>query len=275
MRELVFLKLGGSLITDKTRAYTVRLDRLEALMVEIKSALSASSELSMLLGHGSGSFGHFAVKDHLLGRPNPFAAKGDHEAVAAYWRGYSEVRYRAAELNQHVMDAVHQAGIPAISLQPSAMVQTEDGAVSNWDLTSVQAALESGLVPVIYGDIVFDSRRASTVLSTEALMIHLAPQLHPKRILLAGIEAAVWADFPERHRPLERITPRSWQGIAARVGGSHGTDVTGGMKAKVEEMLALVGRMPGLRVQILSGEEAGNVRRALAGAPLGTVLASD
>jgi isopentenyl phosphate kinase len=275
MRELVFLKLGGSLITDKTRPYTVRLDTLEALMVEIGSTLSGRQDLRLLLGHGSGSFGHFAVKDHLLGLPNPFAGNGDRSAVTAYWRGYSEVRYRAAVLNQHVMDALHRAGIPAISLQPSAMVKAADGAVSTWDLTTVQAALDSGLVPVIYGDIVFDSTRGSTVLSTEALMIHLAPHLRPRRILLAGIEAAVWADYPERRHPIAQITPGSFEGIAETVGGSHGTDVTGGMKAKVQEMLALVGRMPGLTVQILSGDEVGNVGKALAGARLGTVLASD
>lgn len=275
MQDLAFLKLGGSLITDKTRPYLARLDKLEALMAEIESARSKSRDLRLLLGHGSGSFGHFAVKDHLLGVPSPFVANADREAVAAYWRGYSEVRYRAAELNQHVMDALHRAGIPGISLQPSAMVQAEDGAVSSWDLTAVRTALESGLVPVIYGDIVFDSRRGSTVLSTEALMVHLAPHLHPQRILLAGMEAAVWADFPERHHPIVRITPGSLEGVAARVGGSHGTDVTGGMKGKVEGMLALVGRMPELTVQILSGEEAGNVGKALAGALLGTVLASD
>jgi isopentenyl phosphate kinase len=275
MRELSFLKLGGSLITDKTRPYTVRLDKLKALMAEIASALAGSRDLRLLLGHGSGSFGHFAVMDHMLGHPNPVTAKGDAGAAAAYWRGYSEVRYRAAVLNQHVMDTLHEAGIPAISLQPSAMVQATDGAVSNWDLTSVHGALDSGLLPVIYGDIVFDATRGSTVLSTEALMIHLAPQLRPQRILLAGIEPAVWADFPERRHPIERITPSSFEGVAARVGGSHGTDVTGGMKAKVQEMLALVDRMPGLTVQILSGEQAGNVERALTGAKLGTVLASD
>lgn len=92
MQDLAFLKLGGSLITDKTRPYLARLDKLEALMAEIESARSKSRDLRLLLGHGSGSFGHFAVKDHLLGVPSPFVANADREAVAAYWRGYSEVR---------------------------------------------------------------------------------------------------------------------------------------------------------------------------------------
>ncbi len=275
MRELVFLKLGGSLITDKTRPYTVRMDRLDALMGEIKSALAANAELQLLLGHGSGSFGHFAVKDHLEGLKWSTPSQTDKSGATDYWRGYAEVWYRAAELNHHVMEAMHRAGIPAMALQPSAMVKALDGSVAAWDLTSVRAALETALTPVIYGDIVVDAVRGSTVFSTEALMSHLAPELRPRRILLAGIEAGVWADYPKRKTALEQITPKSYAGVAGRVGESHGVDVTGGMKAKVEEMLELVGRMPGLSVQIFSGEQRGNIAQALAGARLGTILVSD
>ncbi len=275
MRETIFVKLGGSLITDKTQPYTVRLDKLEALLAELGSILSNGDDSRLLLGHGSGSFGHFAVTEHLLGQPNPFAEGIDRAAAAAYWRGYTEVRYRAGQLNQHVMEALRRARVPAVSLQPSAMVTASEGAVASWDLTTLDAALATGLVPVIYGDIVFDALRGSSVLSTEALMIHVAPHLRPKRILLVGIEAAVWADYPERQHPIERITPRSYAALAGKVGESHGTDVTGGMKAKVELMLALVSRMPGLTIQILSGEMPGNLEGALHGARLGTLITSD
>lgn len=275
MAELVFLKLGGSLITDKTRPYTVRIDRLDGLMAELKSALSANPGLRLLLGHGSGSYGHFAVKEYLQGLTYGGPGGADKSGLEAYWRGYAEVRFRAAELNQHVMEAMHRAGIPAIALQPSAMVLAADGAVASWDLTAVRATLATSLVPVIFGDIVIDSVRGSTVLSTEALMIHLAPLLRPRRILLAGLEAAVWADYPGRQTPIKRITPNSYADSVGKIGASHGTDVTGGMKAKVEDMLQLVQRTPGLTVEIFSGEEPGSIRRALAGEDLGTAVVSD
>ncbi len=65
VRELVFLKLGGSLITDKNQRYTARLDRLSHLADEIRTALTDLPDLRLVLGHGSGSFGHYAVQDHL------------------------------------------------------------------------------------------------------------------------------------------------------------------------------------------------------------------
>jgi isopentenyl phosphate kinase len=53
------------------------------------------------------------------------------------------------------------------------------------------------------------------------------------------------------------------------------TDVTGGMRSKVETMLGLVGRLPGLEVRIVSGLRPGAIAAALAGEPDagGTVIA--
>ena len=61
-KKLVFLKLGGSLITDKNTPRTARIEVLQRVGIEIKSALEQDSSLQILLGHGSGSFGHFSGK---------------------------------------------------------------------------------------------------------------------------------------------------------------------------------------------------------------------
>jgi isopentenyl phosphate kinase len=139
----------------------------------------------------------------------------------------------------------------------------------------LKAALAAGLVPVVYGDVIFDEVRAGTILSTEDLFEQLARELKPQRILLAGLEGAVWADFPERKQRLAKISPDSFDKIKARVGGSLAADVTGGMDSKVRQMLDLVTKNPGLSAQIFSGEEPGNILKALAGESLGTILAAE
>ncbi len=275
MTDIIFLKLGGSLITDKTKPYSPRLDSLERLAGEIRSARAAQPGLKLLIGHGSGSFGHFAVKESL--EPHPYApheSRGS-EASQAFWRGFAEVWYRASQLNRFVVEALHTAGVPVMSFAPSAMARAEGGKIKSWDTSRVQEVLEAGLVPLIYGDIAFDPVKGGTILSTEMLMFHLAHGLHPKTVLLAGLEAAVWADFPRRQQRIEKITARSFAALSGGIGGSHGTDVTGGMRSKVEEMLELVGQLPELTVQIFSGEEAGNVQKALSGQVVGTLIASD
>jgi len=276
MDNLVFLKLGGSLITDKTQPYTPRLDKLAQLAFEIKSAVSSNPGLNLVLGHGSGSFGHYAVKDQssLLNLP-PFSPKGQIENERTYWKGFSEVWFRASQLNRFVMEALNKAGIATIAFPPSALVSAQDGTIKNWDMSALRSALDAGLVPVIYGDIVFDEVRGGVVLSTETLLFYLAQLLPIKRVLLAGLEAAVWADFPARLQIVRKITPSSFKSVADGIGASHGMDVTGGMRSKVEEMLGLVKLIPKLIVQIFSGEEAGNVEKALGGEELGTLIAAD
>ena len=83
MTEIILLKLGGSLITDKTRPYTPRLDVLDDLAQQIGTALQTNPGLSLVLGHGSGSFGHTAAKQYHTrdGLTDPTAQQS-----ARYWQ---------------------------------------------------------------------------------------------------------------------------------------------------------------------------------------------
>src|SRR5574339_363727 len=200
MKELVFLKLGGSLITDKTQPYTPRLDVIEDVALQILTALRTQPDLRLVIGHGSGSFGHVAAseyhtRDGFAPQPSPLAHRERDETEENYWKGFAEVWYQASALNRFLMKALHKMKIPAIALPPSANVIASDGKVTIWETTAISMALAAGLVPVIYGDVTFDEIRGGTILSTEDLFGHLARALNPERILLAGRESAVWGDF--------------------------------------------------------------------------------
>lgn len=281
MSELILLKLGGSLITDKTRPYTPRLDILLELARQIHAARQSRPELALVLGHGSGSFGHVAAKQYQTreGLPPsafqtspPIFIENGGRPRGGYWFGFSEVWFQASALNRFVMEALREAGVPALALAPVSAVTARNGKVSRWDLTPLKSALSAGLVPVVYGDVIFDEARGGTILSTEDLFEHLARELRPNRILLAGLEGAVWADFPERRNRVERISPASFNEVRDGVGKSHGADVTGGMESKVRQMLNLVSEIPGLTAQIFSGEQPGNLQKSLAGENLGTLI---
>ena len=280
MKELVFLKLGGSLITDKTQPYTPLLDVMDDLALQIQTALQTHPNLRLVIGHGAGSFGHvpaseYRTRDGLPPRATPLVHRERDESQDNYWKGFAEVWYQAALLNRYMMKALHNAGVRALALAPSSSVIASEGRVSVWETTPIRMALASGIVPVVYGDVVFDEIRGGTILSTEDLFLHLARALEPERILLAGLEAAVWEDFPARTRKVEKITPESFNEIKAGVGTSAAEDVTGGMESKVKQMLELVSVNPGLTVQIFSGEGSGNLVRALSGEVLGTVIKSE
>ena len=277
MKELVFLKLGGSLITDKTQPYTPLLDVMNDLALQIKTALQTQPNLTLVLGHGAGSFGHvpaseYHTRDGLPPRATPLAHRERDENEESYWSGFAEVWYQASSLNRYVMKALHNTGIQSIALPPSASVVASNGHVSYWDMTPIRMALAARIVPVIFGDTVFDEVRGGTILSTEDLFMHLTRALHPERILLAGLEAAVWEDFPERAKKIETITPKTFHAVKEGVGKSAAADVTGGMESKVRQMLELVGENPELKIQIFSGVEPGNLVRVLTGETLGTLI---
>ncbi len=262
-KEIIFLKLGGSLITDKDKPYTPRLDQLANLALELKSVLDSTPDLLLILGHGSGSFGHTAAKKY-----------GTREGVRTteQWHGFAEVRFQAAELNRHVMESLINAGLPAIPFPPSSTIVSNNRKVTSHNSLTIAKALEAHILPVVHGDVAFDESLGGTILSTEDVFAFLAEQFRPARILLAGIEAGVWEDFPARTRLVKEIQNSDYEKMRAGIGGSASTDVTGGMKAKVEEMLALIQKNKGLTVQIFSAEESGQLRSALKGENVGTLL---
>jgi len=260
---LTFLKLGGPLIPDKTRPPTPHPEVIARLEGEIAAACRRDPALRLVLGHGSGSFGHvparrYATRQGVRSRED--------------WQGFIEVWREAAALNRLVVDALAEAGLPAMPFQPSASVIAGAGRVFSWDVRPLRMALESGLLPVVYGDVIFDLQRGGTILSTEDLFDYLAEQLRPRRVLLAGLEQGVWADFPRCTHLVDEITPQNWEQIAPALGGSAATDVTGGMASKVQQSLALAQAIPGLEVRIFSGVTPGMIERALGGETVGTVI---
>jgi isopentenyl phosphate kinase len=261
MTKLQFVKLGGSLITDKSTPRIARRDLIARLAAEIKEIRAEVREFQLVLGHGSGSFGHVPAKKY-----------GTRRGVDAPegWQGFAEVWYEAALLNRIVMDALHEIGLPAVAFPPSAGVFARDGQVANWEIRGLQAALEAGLIPVVFGDVVFDQIRGGTVFSTEDVFVHLARQLRPARILLAGIDDGVYADFPACTQLIPEITPDNWEKAASALGGSAATDVTGGMRSKVRAMLDLALEIPGLEISIFSGNQPANLAAVLQGQSLGT-----
>ncbi len=261
---LVFVKFGGSLITDKRVAEAPRLEVIDRLAQEIAAAQRADPTLRLVIGHGSGSFGH------LHGRKYG-TRDGVHDATG--WYGYAVVGDAAARLNRIVIAALLRAGIPAWSIQPGALIRCADGRVVQGAEDTVAAALERGLTPVVFGDVVLDAVRGGTIVSTEEIFDGLVDALAPARIVLAGEVDGIFTADPQLDptaQPIAEITPATLAAVAAGLGNSHGVDVTGGMRAKVQQSLAMTARQPGLEIVVCSGLEAGHVQAALGGAPAGT-----
>ena len=264
MDNLIFLKLGGSLITDKTKPETPRMDVLIRTAVAIETAFDINPELQLLLGHGSGSFGHVTAAKYKTRR-------GVH--TAEEWLGFTAVSEVAVRLNRLVLHSLQTAGLPAMSFSPSATAVVHDGHLQEMAIAPLRAALAARLLPIVHGDVAFDEVRGGTIVSTEEVFAHLAGQLRPRWLLLAGETEGV---LDAKGKRVPHITPANFGEIAPALGGSHGTDVTGGMASKVAEMLKLTAVDPTLRIRIFSGLTPGNLTRLLISPStnIGTLISS-
>ncbi|MFQ5341552.1 MAG: isopentenyl phosphate kinase [Anaerolineae bacterium] len=252
---VVFLKLGGSLITEKTQPETARTQVIRRLAQEIRAALDERPDLRLLLGHGSGSFGHYAAEHTRLLEREGFAPQA-----------YAEVGAAAARLNRIVTDICIAEGVPAVSLPPSASARCRDGRLQYLATAPVETLLAGGAVPLVYGDVALDETRGAAIVSTEDVFMYLASTLLPARIILAGEVDGVFTADPTRDpsaQPISEITPAMLPAMVQALGGSAGYDVTGGMVSKVRTMIDLVEAHPQTEVYVISGVEAGRVQSAL------------
>src|SRR5215470_12172495 len=154
---LTFIKLGGSVITDKTGQEAPDLDTIRRLAGELRDARAADPGLQVILGHGSGSFGHTYAMRY-----------GVHRGIApgADWMGFAFTAAAALRLNRIVVDELLAAGVPALALQPSTTLRSVGGELAAWDTATIGRALGQGLVPVVHGDVAFDETQGTAIIST-------------------------------------------------------------------------------------------------------------
>jgi isopentenyl phosphate kinase len=268
---LTFVKFGGSVITDKNGQEAPDLPTIARLAAEVRAARDRDRGLRLILSHGSGSYGHTYARRY-----------GVHTGIApdADWMGYALTAAAALRLNRIVVDQLLAAGVPALALQPSTTLLSQGGTLAEWSTATIERALVRGLVPVVHGDVAFDTAQGSAIISTEQLLERLAqtPALRPTRIILVG-ESGVYTADPRANPRAERIPRIDAANIATVLrgaGASHGVDVTGGMRAKVELMWQLVAATPGLTVQLI-GPAPGLLERALLHAAdgEGTLIAAE
>ncbi|MEN8375860.1 MAG: isopentenyl phosphate kinase [Gemmatimonadota bacterium] len=258
MSDVRLLKLGGSLLTDKGAVERPREETIRRLAEEL--AVECRREPgSLIVGHGSGSFGHAEAKRRGLEGGRSTAVPP--AAVAA-------VQAAARRLHLLVMDGLLAAGAPALSFPPSACLLAGDASVGSWDPGPLRAALKLGALPVVYGDVVLDSSGMARICSTEEALGALARSLRADgcRIVSAFWLGETDGVLDARGLRIPEIAADGGE-VPESVGGARGTDVTGGMAHRVSSALAMAAE--GTPSWIGDGRAPGVVADALRGAPPG------
>ncbi|SHH57914.1 isopentenyl phosphate kinase [Halobaculum gomorrense] len=239
---VTILKLGGSVITEKDRPETLDGEALAALA----DAIAAADVDELVVVHGGGSFGH-----HHAAERGVSASDGIRDV-----EGIMAVHGAMKTLNQFVLSRLHAADVPAVPVHPfSAAARDGDGDLSLMT-DQVATMLDEGFVPLLHGDGVVHAGEGVTVLSGDELVTELATALDADRVgLCSTVPGVLDAD--------DEVIPRidAFGEVADVLGVSDSTDVTGGMAAKVRELLDLGSPAcvfgPDDVKSFLAGEEAG------------------
>ncbi len=264
MTELVIVKLGGSLITDKRRDAHPRTRVIRRLAREIAGAGGHLGE-KLLLSHGSGSFGHATAARHGIG-------SGPLGPDSGY--GASATRHQAARLHDLVTGELLAAGLAPFTWAPSSAVVARAGRPVSGAIEPLLAALDFGLLPVVYGEVVTDREWGASIVSTEAVLRYLSGRLRRRglavrRVLWLGATAGILDGEGET---VPRIDLSSYARVRRMIGATAGTDVTGGMLLRLEttrwlarrgvESWIVDGRSPGLLAAALEGRDVPGTRFA-------------
>ena len=254
--NLIFVKLGGSLITEKNAPYTINYQALTRIIKELKEATEHDPQLQLVLGHGGGSFPHPVAQAFKT-------AEGFVHDTSV--RGFALCQNAASTLNRIIVDLMTDYAINAVSIQPSACCITTKGTITDFFSTPIELAIAAGLVPVVFGDCVFDTAKGCSIVSTEQIFSHLSGALQPSRVLVVGLVNGVYTADPqkaENARFIPTIDVEQFSSVESYLSGSYSVDVTGGMVTKVKELVEIAKQ--GIECEILSGA-SGNIRKVLAG----------
>ncbi|MDD3041435.1 MAG: isopentenyl phosphate kinase [Methanosarcinaceae archaeon] len=261
LSELVILKLGGSVITDKgADDGVVR----EAELLRIAREVSEYRG-KLIVVHGAGSFGHTYAKKYGLDRQfDPEGGIVTHKSVK--------------KLSTAVVDALNRfgegrggEGPRAVAVHPMGCMVCKNGRIESMYLDNLRLMLENGLVPVLHGDVVMDSELGGCILSGDQIVTYLAKTLKASRL---GLGSAADGVLGMDGKAVHEITPGTFEEFSHYIGASENTDVTGGMLGKVRELLELC-KTSCITSHIFNAGKADYVHRFLEGEAIGTSICPD
>ncbi|WP_338599552.1 isopentenyl phosphate kinase [Sulfolobus tengchongensis] len=220
------LKLGGSLITCKDLPRCIRLDVLRNVASEIKKFVDENSNVKVILLHGGGSFGHYEasiVDDMVIVRTS--------EAMQ--------------ELNYMVTKQLLRENLKIISIP---------GKFYSFEIVS--QAINSDLIPLIYGDIRLDG----SIISADDISIEIAKKLNAKLLYAIDKDGVLGKDG----KVISEISSVNEIGMVIQ---RERYDVTGGIYSKVKKILENY-----MDAVIFNGGKTGNIYLALKGYNIGTLV---
>jgi isopentenyl phosphate kinase len=254
---MIIIKLGGSVVTDKSKPMTARHDIINMLAMEI-----ASVPGQKIIIHGGGSFGHIKAKEYELHKG--FKNEAQREGVC-------QVQNDMRTLNRLIEDALRQAGVPVASIPAGAIATFDNGRMAEFPSDVFGHYLNIGITPISFGDVVVDRSRGISICSGDDIMLRLAMDLKAERCIFATAVDGIFVQYPPKEGETALSEIRRTDKVLFTV---RDADVTGSMQRKLELMFQIANA--GCAVEIVNGLVPGRLADALLGkSVIGTKVRGD
>lgn len=247
---MFILKLGGSVITDKSVENSFKKDIVERLALEIKKA-----NKEVIIIHGAGSYGHILAKKYDLN--NGYKNK---EQI----QGFAQTHTSVQQLNTLVLKSLQDNNIAAVSLPPHAIMKLDDHKPDKIDFEIFNDCIKQGLTPVTFGDVVLDKKLGFSICSGDLLIEILSKQFKPEKVIFVIDEEGLYTSNPKTDKNakfIEIITVDGLQKLSTSM-DDH-TDVTRGMKGKIETIKNIADH--GIDTVLLNGNKPDRLFKVLVG----------
>lgn len=261
--SLICIKLGGSVITDRTKPSTPRPDRISYFAQVIANFRQKNPNVALLLAHGQGSYAHFPAHEYGI-------AQSLHNHPDAVF-GWALTAQTVRELTQLVTQSLLDQHIPAASIFPAQTLITNNRQAASHFFELVDTYLRTGILPVTTGDVIMDRATGGCIWSADTVLPYIALLLKDrgwdvKEIIHVTSTPGVYRDLSQpKLGVFSTLTKADEPLLKQSVKASHHVDVTGGMLTKVTESIELANQ--GIPSVILSGEDD-SLEKYLAGAAI-------
>jgi isopentenyl phosphate kinase len=163
--EIVLLKLGGSLLTDKNKPFSLREDIIE---LSIQQLINANEKIILI--HGGGSFGHPLAKKYNI-------SKGLDTSVQNQILGLTETHQAMNKLNSRLVNLFLEQNYATLSIQPSCIFIKDSKKIITTSIDIIETTLDLNIMPILYGDIILDKQGSFSILSGDQIILELCKHL--------------------------------------------------------------------------------------------------
>jgi len=159
---VLVVKIGGSCFSDKKVPKSLFIDVIDGVCEQLQSI-----GMPVVIVHGGGSYGHPIAKKYAI-------HDGHRDDIPDQTMGFCLTHDAMVELNHVIVGRFLEHGLPAYPVQTSAVFVHRNGVVINSNLAPVDALLDQGFMPVLFGDSVIDESRGFGIISGDSIVVELA-----------------------------------------------------------------------------------------------------